>query len=225
MIRFREIYEVWRKDSFLRLALNDFYVMFEASEQMFVDARRSLRGPAIAIPAIDIYQRDKRVNALQIDVRRRVLQHLSIVGPVNLIPGVVLLSVVVDLERIGDYAKNIVELATAYSGELDCGVFEQDVRKIEAMVVRLFSETRPIIEISDQQSARRLISECERLRKVVDDITAAIIQQQEASLTQGQSAVIALYVRYLKRTGAHLLNILSSVVNPFERIGYRENDV
>lgn len=41
-------------------------------------------------------------------------------------------------------------------------------------------------------------------------------------LGRGQTAVIASYVRYLKRIGAHLLNILSSVVNPFERIGYRE---
>jgi hypothetical protein len=41
---------------------------------------------------------------------------------------------------------------------------------------------------------------------------------------QAQTAVVALYVRYLKRVGAHLLKILSSVVNPFERIGYRQQD-
>jgi hypothetical protein len=35
---------------------------------------------------------------------------------------------------------------------------------------------------------------------------------------------VALYVRYLKRVTAHLLNILSSVVNPVERIGYREEE-
>ena len=43
-------------------------------------------------------------------------------------------------------------------------------------------------------------------------------------MARAQTAVVALYVRYLKRVGAHLLNILSSVVSPFERIGYREQD-
>jgi hypothetical protein len=30
-----------------------------------------------------------------------------------------------------------------------------------------------------------------------------------------------LYLRYLKRVSAHLKNIASSVVNPFDRIGFR----
>ena len=34
----------------------------------------------------------------------------------------------------------------------------------------------------------------------------------------------ALYIRFLKRISAHLMNIASSVVNPFDRIGFREKD-
>ena len=33
----------------------------------------------------------------------------------------------------------------------------------------------------------------------------------------------ALYTRYLKRIAAHLINIASSVFNPFERIGFRDD--
>ena len=43
-------------------------------------------------------------------------------------------------------------------------------------------------------------------------------------MSSGDAVAVALYVRYLKRVAAHLLNILSSVVNPFERIGYREEE-
>ena len=43
-------------------------------------------------------------------------------------------------------------------------------------------------------------------------------------MARAQTAAVVLYVRYLKRVGAHLLNILSSVVNPFERTGYKEQD-
>jgi len=34
----------------------------------------------------------------------------------------------------------------------------------------------------------------------------------------------ALYVRFLKRISAHLMNIASSIVNPFDRIGFRDDD-
>ena len=36
------------------------------------------------------------------------------------------------------------------------------------------------------------------------------------------AAAVALYARYLKRISAHCRNLISSIVNPFERIGYPE---
>ena len=38
----------------------------------------------------------------------------------------------------------------------------------------------------------------------------------------GTSSAVGLYARYLKRIAAHSRNLISSVVNPFERIGYPE---
>ena len=40
-------------------------------------------------------------------------------------------------------------------------------------------------------------------------------------LVAALSVAAALYIRYLKRISAHLMNIASSVVNPFERIGFK----
>ncbi len=36
------------------------------------------------------------------------------------------------------------------------------------------------------------------------------------------ATAIAMYSRYLKRIAAHSRNLISSIVNPFERIGYKE---
>ena len=68
------------------------------------------------------------------------------------------------------------------------------------------------------------MDDCSRIRKEADHFIAELIGDEDPSLGRAQTAVIALYVRYLKRVGAHLLNILSSVVSPFERIGYRLQD-
>jgi phosphate uptake regulator len=43
----------------------------------------------------------------------------------------------------------------------------------------------------------------------------------EDKLDKPEAVTLALYVRYLKRVGAHLNNIASSIVNPFPRIGFK----
>ena len=49
-----------------------------------------------------------------------------------------------------------------------------------------------------------------------------IIRELAAGETCLSSETVAfvLYLRYLKRVSAHLSNVVSSVINPFERIGY-----
>ena len=89
------------------------------------------------------------------------------------------------------------------------------------MVDRLFGNARSILESSDQLAARRVLDDCSRIRKAADHIISELIGEEDPSMGRAQTAVVALYVRYLKRVGAHLLNILSSIVSPFERIGYR----
>jgi phosphate uptake regulator len=224
MMRFREIYEIWRRDNSLNLALSESYEMLEKTHSMFQESANLLRDAATADMNLDIYEEDRSINAYQIQVRRKVLRYLAVAGMVDLVPGLVLTSIIIDIERIGDYTKNITELATAYPGKLDCGSFEQRVRSIEQIVERLFSEIRRILESSDRQAARKLMDECDRVRSDVDQIILELIKGGDEAMGRGQTAAVALYVRYLKRVGAHLLNILSSIVNPFERIGYQEQD-
>jgi len=224
MMKFREIYQIWRRDNSLRLALKESFEMLEKTHSMYRESVELLRdgGPPGTGPSV--YEQDRVINDYQVEVRRKVLRYLAVTGTVDLIPGLVLTSIVIDIERIGDYTKNITELAAIHPGKLECGRFEAQVRKIEETVETLFANVRRILETSDQQAARLLMAECHRLRKDADQTIADLIQREDESLGRGQTAAIALYVRYVKRVGAHLLNILSSVVNPFERIGYREAD-
>ena len=224
MMRFREIYEIWRRDNSLNLALRESYEMLEKTHCMFQESANLLRDAATTQMNLDIYEEDRSINAYQIQVRRRVLRYLAVAGTVDLVPGLVLTSIIIDIERIGDYTKNITELATAYPGKLDCGGCEQRVRSIEQIVERLFDEIRRILESSDRQAARKLIDECNRIRSDADQIILELIKGDDESMKRGQTAAVALYVRYLKRVGVHLLNILTSVVSPFERISYREHD-
>jgi phosphate uptake regulator len=127
---------------------------------------------------------------------------------------------------VGDYTKNIVELAVAHPARLDCGKYEADTTRIEMAVAAMFHQIVPVMKQYDEARARTLIQDSVWIRKRSDEIVVELIKGSDPSLTRGDAVAIALYVRYLKRIGAHLMNVLSSVVNPFERIGFHveEND-
>jgi phosphate transport system protein len=222
MLRFRELYEIWKRDNSLVRALNDSYVMLEATSLMFRESVASLRESDDGQMRIDIYREDQRINRYQQELRRGVLKHLAVTGGVNLVPGLVLTTVVIDIERIGDYTKNIMELAVAHPRRLSCDAYDQDVRKIETTVRQMFDRVVPVLRTSDKTEARTLVRENVWIRKRCDEIDFGLIRGEVGALSCGDAVAVALYVRYLKRVGAHLLNILSSVINPFDRIGFRE---
>ena len=55
-----------------------------------------------------------------------------------------------------------------------------------------------------------------------DAITNDIIAGKISNLDTESASAVGLYARYLKRIAAHSRNLISSIVNPFEKIGYPE---
>jgi phosphate uptake regulator len=220
MLRIKEIYELWKRDNLLDQALVDSHDMLHRTYAMFLASVKSLRESDVGAIAFDIYEADQKVNHYEREVRRKVLKHLALTGSTNVVPGLILTSIVIDIERIGDYTKNIKELAVAHPKRLVCGVFEEDVKRIEETVSHLFERIAPTLEASDQDTARDLIEGATWIKKKCDEIDHELIQEKDRTLGPGDAVSIALYVRYLKRIGAHLMNALSSVINPFDRIGF-----
>ena len=54
------------------------------------------------------------------------------------------------------------------------------------------------------------------------EIVNSIVSGKSNEFDPDKAAALSLYARYLKRMAAHSRNLISSVVNPFERIGYPE---
>ncbi len=223
MFRFREMLELWRADNSLTQALNDSHAMLESTSEMYRESVRSLRESDSSEMGTGVYEQDQVINRYEQEVRAKVLKHLAITGGVDITPGLILTSIVIDIERIGDYTKNIVDLAVAHPKRLGCGVFEVEIAAIESAAQGLFERIVPILRGSDKQEARRLIDDNWWMIKRCDEIVVRLIQEEDTSLGSGDAVSTALYVRYLKRIAAHLLNIASSVANPFERIGFRVN--
>lgn len=222
MFRFKELIELWRSDNLLTQALKDSQKMLNSTSQMFNESVKSLRESDSGKMGMDIYAKDRMVNKYQREVRRKVLKHLAIAGGVNLTHGLILINIVIDLERIGDYTKNIMELAVAHPKKLRCGIYEDDIKKIEQGVTSMFEQIVPALKASDKKAARQLIDSDWWMIKRCDEVVTGLIKAEDQTLSSADAVSTALYARYLKRIAAHLINVSSSVVNPFERIGFRE---
>jgi len=225
MFRFKELIELWRTANSLTQALEDSHEMLERTHEMFEHSVKSLRQSDTAEMDVDIRKMDEAINSYEQQVRHKILKHLAITGGTNLIPGLILTSIVIDIERIGDYTKNIKDLAISHPTRLDCCKYNDDISAIEKGVGEIYEKIRPTLETSNAKAARSLMIDHWWILKKCDEIVAELIQRPDPELDPRDAIATALYTRYLKRIAAHLINIATSVFNPFERIGFRDHPV
>jgi phosphate transport system protein len=213
----------FKKDDLYTQALQESHQALDIDLEMFEASVESLRRHDDGTIPVDVYALDKQVNRFERDVRRKVMMHLTVSGPADLASGLVLVSVVIDIERIGDYAKNIYDLARYHPRRLHGGSLEAEVADIETRVGELFRLMVDAFKTSDVEKARSIMLDYkERLSHECEMIVKRIISGEVTDLAAGDAATLVLYIRYLKRIAAHSRNLVSGVVNPFHRIGYKE---
>lgn len=219
----KEIKNIWSSNSLLDQAWSESFEMLEIDRRMYLEAVRVLRDSDDLELNEDVRKLDKKVNKYEREVRRKVMTHCTVAGPSELPSGMALVSIVIDIERVGDYCKNIVDLASNHPRRLTAHDFENDLVAVERSVRTQFDETIEVLRSHDADKARELMKAytketgvlCDRL---VNDLVAGKVGDQSPA----DAAALALYIRYLKRIGSHLKNMVTSVVNPFHRIGFKE---
>jgi phosphate uptake regulator len=159
---------------------------------------------------------DRRVNRGEREVRRLLVVHMAVAGPADSPALLTYMSIVKDVERIGDYAKNMMDLARM-------GVDFRDIddqaalRELFEAVVSIVPEASEAFRDRDGDRARTLLAECERLLSTCNAGVSAGITSDRP----GYEAVPrTLLYRYLKRVVAHTTNLLSAVVMPVDRLDY-----
>ena len=220
---FKQIFEIFNSDSLYEQALGECHEMLDIDLTMFKASIASLRKSDSAEIDIDIFAMDKNINEFERDVRRKIMTHLAIGGKEDVGSGLVLVSVVIDIERIGDYTKNIYDLAVYHPKKLHGGNMEDRLSELEKESFNLFENSTDAFKNQDIDKARGLMGEYKKhISEQSDAITNEIIMGKIDDISIGTASAVGLYARYLKRIAAHSRNLISSVVNPFERIGYPE---
>ena len=221
---FREIVNLWKSEDLLSQAWDESYKMMMLSNEIFTQAIKYLREGENKDTIKALKKRDVEINIFQRDVRRKVVTHYAISQDVDDLPnGLVLLNMVVDVERVGDYTKNILDLALNHPNIIKSEEFSEDLYHVEQEVISRFSKTLEAIHTQDSDVARSMmVSYKETLTSVSDDIVNGCISGEITLGDESKTVSLALYARYLKRIGAHLKNITTVLINPFDAVGYKK---
>jgi|TARA_B110000263_G_scaffold247380_1_gene260118 phosphate transport system protein len=165
----------------------------------------------------DLYATDKTINELHREVRREMIVH-SAVNSRNLdIP--LLLSYMTmskDIERIGDYCKNLFEIAetgnTFAKGE-DLDSYIELRNDIGKLIVYLQS----CLNLEDEAKIRDLITLGSSMSSDLDDKITGLLENKE---TIEYPVSTTLFYRYLKRIVSHIVNASTALIMPTDQIDY-----
>jgi phosphate uptake regulator len=180
-------------------------------------AMSALMGDVVASSVNDdLRLRDREVNQLEREIRRELVVHSSVVGAIDTPAILVYMSVVKDVERIGDYAKNLLDLA------LDEANFSTlpdaaDWRALGTDISQFIVDAGSAFRGRDQGRCRALRNWGDQMLDQFDLRVSALVRGED---TGAQAVARALAYRYLKRVIAHLMNLLSAVVMPLDQLDF-----
>ena len=217
------VISLWKSEDLLSQAWEESFEMMVLSNEMFSAAIRYLRRGEKIKTLKNLKKRDREINEFQKSVRKKVVTHFSISQKVEDFPsGLVLLNIVVDVERLGDYTKNILDLAIHYPDPLVSENCLNSLKEIEDDILSRFTDTITAIEQQDEKLAKKLLKSYRKsFSNMSDKIVNDGISGKQEYKDQKEAASVTLYARYLKRVGGHLKNITTTMLNPYEEIGYR----
>ncbi len=215
---FKNLLQFWKGKDFLTQVLEEFKKMLDDTEKMFDSVCRRLiyneKEPGLKDK---IYAIDKKVNELQRDIRKRVVEHLSIQPSVDVSTSLLLMSVVKDAERLGDYSKNLFEVARYLEKPIDKNKYLKWFGNIEEEIAELFKKTKEAFIESDEAKANLSWEYETRIAKHCDEI---IEKLTKSDLSVNEAVCFVLMARYFKRLTAHLANIGTSVIVPLSDLDY-----
>ena len=196
-------------------------------QRMIADARHTfdlamnaVTGGAVETVADEVRRIDRQINVTEIEIRRELLVHISVHGAADAGEMLVFMNMIKDLERIGDYNKNIFDLAlegVSFSGAED---LEQILGFRDELSSRI-ALMGEILDTRDEDRARAYIERGDQLRREFDGLVNELVHATAPALA---AVPRALLYRFLKRVAAHCANVVTAVVMPVDRLDYFDED-
>ena len=197
----------------------DFGQMMDAGRHMFNTAANAfLGGTDLEVIRKDVFKTDKRINHAEQKIRREIVVHATVHGAAEFPACLVLMSVTKDAERVGDYSKNIFDLAEL-SPQKPAGEFKDDLTELKDRISGLMADCREAFDKEDTESARELIAYSQKIEDHCDEQISKLVQ---SGAENDMGTTYALAYRYFKRVSSHAFNVATTIVQPLDKIDFSE---
>jgi phosphate uptake regulator len=156
---------------------------------------------------------DQRINRAEESVRRELVVHTSVHGGADVALVLTSLLIVKKLERVGDQAKNIFDLAAEgvrFSGADDYGLFVE----LRDSVSSMMGEAATIMVAGDEAGANALI---ERSQVRMDEMDRRVNELIHTDAPGYHAVPRAMLFRYIKRIVANVSGVVGTLVRPLDR--------
>jgi len=172
-------------------------------------------------PKVDLGRMDDVIDEAERMVRRSVLEHLNVSPRQDLVASLILASIVQEAERIGDFARGLPKIAALAKGPR-VGPFAGELRALAVRVRALFEQCEEAFRAGDVEMARALAI---THRELKTELILYVDRIADSDLTADMALVYGTSATMLRRISSHLSNIVSTVIQPFDRIRHGDEDV
>jgi phosphate uptake regulator len=219
---FQQILQLFRGTDPLRVTLEMFTSMIADSYWMYnrvLDVYTGKQDAKDLEP--ELFARDRHINATERQIRRRLVEYLTITQNPDVGSCLVLMSVAKDAERIGDYVKNMFDVAahlhTKTQKYPQMALISHELR---ARLLPIFDATREAFLTSNRVMAQQTLEAALTIAHDAENMVWEIARGKE---TSNKTAVFyALSARHVKRIASHLGNIATAVVQPVDWLDYAD---
>lgn len=215
---FKNISSFLKGSNFINVTVADFKQMLENAQAMYGKVSQTLiHGQANQNLKAEIYAIDKKINSLEKGIRKRIVEHLVMQPTVDVNTCLVLMSVVKDAERLGDYCKNLYEVTELLDKPLNKDTYSSLFDAMDGDLVTIFEEAKKAFIECDEEVAAH---SWEQKAKIANRCDSIVEKLAKSDLPTNEAVCFVLIARHFKRLASHLVNIATSVVLPVDKLDY-----
>jgi len=214
----KDIRELWQDDSMMKGAVALLADMVSKAAYVYAHAWEVCTGKAVAERiADDLKEHDRAVNRGEREIRRVVVEHLSL-NPGRDVSGCLALMIMAkDVERIGDHSRNIYGLGARLDSPLvDFRLFSA-FDSVQKGIGVLMGDLERAIRESNDEIAHAILSRYQEMKADTKELQSRLFTEPLAGV---EAVASAMLTRFLVRINAHIGNVASGVIFPLENIDF-----
>jgi len=218
---FRKIYDAMTKGPLIEEAFGKVEIMHDLARESFLLSFECLfeEDMATADKCLEhLSSEDIKINKLERQIRKEVFEYMAVSTAPNINASLILVSTVIDYERIGDISQNIAELNHLFPAKLEEDEYKDCILAIKANLLEIFDYTKASVREGDSEKALKAVALHDEVKNLHSQLIEALNKDPDLSAHTGM--LYALLSYYLRRINGHLGNISSTALGTFPKMGF-----